>query len=135
MIPRQKHEPAVGRPDAGMSLISVMVAIILLSIGITSVSQVLTQSVTMQTIVAMRTTGLDIARSYMEEVKGRDPLTLVSEAAVQVNERGEQDSGGSFTRELTVVSVDLHLDEIVVIVTLPRSNPIRLLTWIYDGVY
>ena len=135
MIPRQKPEPAVERPDAGVGLISVMVAIVLLSIGIMSVSQVLTQSVTMQTIVAMRTTGLDIARSYMEEVKGRDPLTLVSEAAVQVNERGEQDTGGAFTRELTVVSVDLHLDEIVVIVTLPRSNPIRLLTWIYDGVY
>jgi len=134
-MPRQKHELAVGRPDAGIGLISVMVAIILLSIGVVSVSQVLTQAVTMQTIVALRTTGLDIARSYMEEVKGRDPLTLVSESAVQVNERGEQDSNGPFTRELTVVSVDLHLDEIVVIVTLPRSNPIRLLTWIYDGVY
>ena len=135
MMVQQKRERAVERPDAGVGLISVMVAIVLLSIGILSVSQVLTQSVTMQTIVAMRTTGLDIARSYMEEVKGRDPLTLVSETAVQVNERGEQDTGGAFTRELTVVSVDLHLDEIVVIVTLPRSNPIRLLTWIYDGVY
>ncbi len=135
MMPQQKHELAVGRPDAGMSLISVLVAIILLSIGVTAVSQVLTQSVTMQTIVAMRTTGLDIARSYMEEVKGRDPLTIASESAVQVNERGEVDSNGAFTRELTVVSVDLHLDEVVVIVTLPLSNPIRLLSWVYDGVY
>ena len=135
MMPQQKHELAIRRSDAGMGLISVMVAIILLSIGVLSVSQVLTQSVTMQTIVAMRTTGLDIARSYMEEVKGRDPLTLASESAVQVNDRGEADSGGSFTRELTVVSVDLHLDEVVVIVTLPGSNTIRLLTWIYDGVY
>ena len=135
MMPRQKHELAVGRPDAGFGLISVMVAIVLLSVGITAVSQVLTQSVTMQTIVAMRTTGLDIGRSYMEDVKGRDPLTLASESAVQVNGRGEADSNGSFTRELTVVSVDLHLDEIVVIVTLPNSKPIRLLTWIYDGVY
>ena len=135
MMAQQKNELAVGRPDAGIGLISVMVALILLSIGILSVSQVLTQAVTMQTIVAMRTTGLDIARSYMEEVKGRDPLTLVSESAVQVNDRGEEDSDGLFTREITVVSVDLHLDEVVVIVTLPRSKPIRLLTWIYDGVY
>ena len=134
MAPR-KHELAVRRPDAGFSLISVMVAIILLSIGVVSVSQVLTQSVTMQTIVAMRTTGLDIARSYMEEVKGRDPLTLSSEAAVAVNDRGEEDGNGSYTRELIVQSVDLHLDEVVVIITLPRSNPIRLVTWIYDGVY
>ncbi len=135
MMPQQKRELAIQRPDAGMGLISVMVAIVLLSIGILSVSQVLTQSVTMQTIVAMRTTGLDIARSYMEEVKGRDPLTLVSESAVRVNDKGEVDSNGFYTREITVTSVDLHLDEIVVIVTLPRSNPIRLLTWIYDGVY
>ena len=135
MMQQQKHELVVGRPDAGFGLISVMVAIVLLSIGVMSVSQVLTQSVTMQTIVAMRTTGLDIARSYMEEVKGRDPLTLASEAVVRVNDRGEVDSSGDFTRELMVASVSLHLDEVTVIVTLPRSNPIRLLTWVYDGVY
>ncbi len=135
MIPQQTHELAVRRPDAGMSLISVMVAIILLSIGVTSVSQVLTQSVAMQTIVAMRTTGLDVARSYMEEVRGRDPLTVTAEAEVRVNERGELDSEGRFLRELTIQTVDLHLVEAVVIVTLPRSNPIRLVTWIYDGVY
>ena len=135
MIPQQTHELAVRRPDAGMSLISVMVAIILLSIGVTSVSQVLTQSVAMQTIVAMRTTGLDVARSYMEEVRGRDPLTVTAEAEVRVNERGELDSEGRFLRELTIQTVDLHLVEAIVIVTLPRSNPIRLVTWIYDGVY
>ena len=135
MMAQRKHELAVRRPDAGFSLISVMVAIILLSIGVVSVSQVLTQSVMMQTIVAMRTTGLDIARSYMEEVKGRDPLTIASEAAVAVNDRGVEDGNGSFTRELIVESVDLHLDQVVVIITLPRSNPIRLVTWIYDGVY
>ena len=135
MIPRQKHDPAVGRPDTGMSLISVMVAIILLSIGITSVSQVLTQSVTMQTIVAMRTTGLDIARSYMEEVRGLDPLLVAATPEVRVNETGEVDSNGMFTRELLITTVSLHLVEATVIVTLPRSNPIRLVTWIYDGVY
>ena len=135
MMAQRKHELVVQRPDAGFGLISVMVAIVLLSVGVTAISQVLTQSVAMQTIVAMRTTGLDVARSYMEEVKGRDPLTLVSESAVRVNDKGEVDSNGSFTRELTIASVDLHLDEATVIVTLPQSNPIRLVTWIYDGVY
>ena len=71
----------------------------------------------------------------MEEVKGRDPLTIASEAAVAVNDRGEEDGNGPYTRELIVESVDLHLDQVVVIITLPRSNPIRLVTWIYDGVY
>ena len=45
------------------------------------------------------------------------------------------DSNGMFTRELLITTVSLHLVEATVIVTLPRSNPIRLVTWIYDGVY
>ena len=135
MMRQRTHEPTVRRPDAGYSLISVLTAIILLSIGVTSVSQVLTQSVTMHTIVAMRTTALDVARSYMEEVKGRDPLTLASESEVRVNDRGEADSNGSFTRELTIEAVDSHLVEATVIITLPQSNPVTLVTWIYDGVY
>ena len=52
-----------------------------------------------------------------------------------MNEKGEEDSNGLFTKELTVTTVQLHLVEATVIVTMPRSNPIRLVTWIYDGVY
>ncbi len=133
---RQRHELSVlRRPDAGFGLVSVMVAIVLLSVGILSLSQLLTQSVSMQTIIASRTTGLDVARSYMEEVRGLDPLLVAATPAVRVNETGDEDSSGLFTRELTVTTVSLHLMEATVIVTLPRSNPIRLVTWIYDGVY
>ncbi len=135
MITRQRHELSVLRPDAGFSLISVMVAIILLLVGVLSISQVLTQSVSMQTIIGTRTTGLDVARSYMEEVRGLDPLLVVATPEVRVNERGDVDANGLFTRELTITAVSLHLVEATVIVTLPRSNPIRLVTWIYDGVY
>lgn len=135
MTTQQKYELTVQRPVAGFGLISVLVAIVLLSVGVLSISQVLTQSVSMQTIMSVRTTALDVARAYMEDVKSRDPLTLMSEAAVRVNERGELDSNGVFTRELVVTSVALHLDEITVIVTTPRSSPISLVTWIYDGGY
>ena len=123
------------RPDSGFGMISVLVAIVLISVGALSLSQVLTQSVAMQTIISMRTTGLDIARGAMEAVKGQDPLTLTSQAAVRVNDRGELDSNGAFTLEITVTSVSLHLDEVTVIVLTPRSNPIELVTWIYDGLY
>lgn len=135
MTTQRKYELTVQRPAAGFGLISVLVAIVLLSVGVLSISQVLTQSVSMQTIMSIRTTALDLARAYMEDVKSRDPLTLMSEAAVRVNERGEPDSNGVFTRELVVTSVALHLDEITVIVTTPRSSPISLVTWIYDGGY
>ena len=132
---QQKHEPSVQRRDAGFGLVSVMTAIVLLSVGVLSLSQLLTQSVSMQTIIASRTSGLDVARSYMEEVKGRDPLLIEAEPEVRVNEKGEEDSNGLFTKELTVTTVQLHLVEATVIVTMPRSNPIRLVSWIYDGVY
>ena len=135
MTPQWKHELAVRRPDAGIGLIAVMVAITLLSVGILSLTQVLTQSVSMQSVSSQPTIALDIARAYMEDVKGRDPLTLVTESLVQVNEKGQVDSGGVFTRQLTIASVALHLVSATVVVTLPRSNPIELVTWIYDGVY
>ena len=135
MTPQWKHELAVRRPDAGIGLIAVMVAITLLSVGILSLTQVLTQSVSMQSVSSQRTIALDIARAYMEDVKGRDPLTLVTESLVQVNEKRQVDSGGVFTRQLTIASVALHLVSATVVVTLPRSNPIELVTWIYDGVY
>ncbi len=135
MKTRQRHELSVQRPDAGFGLVSVMVAIVLLLVGVLSLSQLLTQSVSMQTIIASRTTGLDVARSYMEEVRGLDPLTVVATPETRVNEKGEVDSNGLFTRELTVTTISLHLVEATVIVTLPRSNPIRIVTWIYDGVY
>ena len=135
MTTQQKYELAVQRPAAGFGLISVLVAIVLLSVGVLSISGVLTQSVSMQTTMSVRTTALNIARGYIEDVKSRDPLTLVAEAAVRVNDRRELDSGGVFTRELTVTTISLHLNEITVIVTTPRSSPISLLTWIYDGVY
>ena len=83
---QQKHEPSVQRRDAGFGLVSVMTAIVLLSVGVLSLSQLLTQSVSMQTIIASRTSGLDVARSYMEEVKGRDPLLIEAEPEVRVNE-------------------------------------------------
>ena len=135
MTVQQKHELGVRRPDAGFGLVSVMVAIVLLSVGALSLSQVLTQSVAMQTITAIRTTALDVARAYMEDVKSRDPMTLVAEAAVQVNDQGQEDTNGVFTRELTVEGVGRHLLEVTVIVTTRRSSPITLVTWIYDGQY
>ena len=133
MRTERKHALTVRRPDAGFGLIEVMVAIVLLSVGVLSISQVLTQSVSMQTIMAVRITALDVARAYMEDLKSRDPLTLVAETAVQVNDQGQVDSNGVFTRELTVENAGRNLLEVTEIVTTPRSTPIRLVTWIYDG--
>ena len=118
--------------EAGFGLVSVLVAIVLLTVGALSVSNVLTQSMAMQTIMNTRTTALDVARAYMEEIKSRDPADIAAEDAVQVNEQGEQDETGVFTRQVLVENVDRNIKQITVVVTSPRSNPIELVTLVYD---
>lgn len=133
MSTRPMDEQALHRGDAGFSLVSLLVAMVLLSVGILSVSQVLAQSVSMQTGIDVRTTALDVARSYMEEVRVRDPLTLASEAPVQVDETGRWASGGRFTRTLTVRSIDTHLMEVTVTVSAPLAIPVEIVTLLWDG--
>jgi type IV pilus modification protein PilV len=133
MTERTRPEAAVGRSDAGFGLVGVLVALILLSVGVLSVSNVLTQSVAMQTISAQRTSALHIAQSTMETIRAMDPSTVTAQPQVNVNEAGVPQSDGAFTREVTVGDAGRELIEVTVIVTAPRSNPIRLVTWIYDG--
>jgi Tfp pilus assembly protein PilV len=121
------------RSDAGFSLVSVLVALIILSVGVLSISNVLTQSVAMQTIQAQRTSALTIAQTTMEIIRALDPLTVVAIAEAAVDEDGTPDVNGVFTREVTVTDAGRNLLEVTVIVTAPRSSPTRLVTWIYDG--
>ena len=44
--------------DAGYSLVSVLIALILLAVGVIALSSVLTQSVSMQTVMSTRTSAL-----------------------------------------------------------------------------
>jgi Tfp pilus assembly protein PilV len=121
--------------SAGYSLISVLVAIILLVVGVLSLSNVLTQSLEMQTVISVRTTAVYIAQTYMEELRSRDPLTLAAEAAVRVDDQGAADASGIFTREVLVDSAGRNLIQVQVVVTNPRSSPVRLVTWMYDGAF
>ena len=132
----REHIQVVGRrSDAGFGLVGVIVAFILLSVGVLSVSNVLTQSVVMQTITSQRTSAVYIAQATMETIRAMDPLTVTAEAEVSVNEAGTPDVNGIYTRQVTIGDPGRNLISVTVIVTAPRSNPIRLVTWIYDGAF
>ncbi len=133
MIQDHEIEAPPRRADAGFGLIEVVVALLILSVGILSVSNVLTQSVSMQTIAAQRTSALSIAQTTMEQLRATDPLLIVAEAETAVNEDGAPDVNGVFTREVTISAVSGNINEVTVIVTAPRSSPVRLVVWVYDG--
>jgi Tfp pilus assembly protein PilV len=132
---RERVRLAARRSDAGFGLVGVVVALILLSVGVLSISNVLTQSVAMQTIQGQRTTALSIAQVVMEEIRAMEPLSVVAIAAQSVNELGIPASDGVYTREVTLGDPGRNLISVTVIVTAPRSNPVRLVTWIYDGEF
>ena len=132
MTTQERIEAAAQRSDAGFGMVGVIVALILLSVGVLSVSNVLTQSLGMQTVSDQRNSALYIAQTAMEGQRALDPLTLASLAQIAVDADGVPDPGGVFTREVVVDSVAPNLIGVTVVVTAPRSSPIRLETWVYD---
>ncbi|HSM16834.1 MAG TPA: prepilin-type N-terminal cleavage/methylation domain-containing protein, partial [Gemmatimonadales bacterium] len=59
------------RKDAGFSLIAVLVAIVLLSIGLLAISRASTQVLAMHTSAASRSAGLAVARTHMETLRSQ----------------------------------------------------------------
>lgn len=125
---------AVVRRRHGFTIVSVMMAIILLAVGLLSLAGANAQTITMQTLSQNRTSAIAIARGYLEHVRTRDPWSIVSESAVSLNSDGQVASGGAFVRTLTVTTVRTNLIRIVVDVRYPRgAQPVQLTTSFFRG--
>ena len=117
------------RKDAGFSLIAVMTAIVLLSVGLLAISRTSSQMLTMHTAAAARSAALAVARTHMEAVRSRDPATIGSESEVTVNGEGQIDVYGPYSRTVVVDSVSHNLKRIRIQVTWPRASaPVELVT-------
>jgi type IV pilus assembly protein PilV len=124
----------VARARAGFSLISIMVAIVLLGTGAMAIAAANAASVRAQASAAAKTTSLASARAYLEEVRSRDPWTLDNETATSVNEDGRPDPDGAYTRSMTVTQVRTNLIKVDVAVSGRRMPvPIKVTTHIYRG--
>lgn len=118
----------------GFALMSVMIAVVLLVTGVMAIGAANTMRLRTQTQSTARTTSLNVARTYLENLRGRDPWSLSAEAAVRVNASGAVDPAGAYTRELFVTVERTNLLRIEVAVTGPgTSAPIRLMTNVYRG--
>jgi Tfp pilus assembly protein PilV len=120
------------RAEGGFTLISVLVAVVMLTFGLMALARVQSILMTAQTGVANRSAALSVAAGYLEQLRSRDPATLVSEAAVAVDAEGQPAAGGPYYRS-TVVTLDQpNLLRVRVLVTFTRASaPIELITLIY----
>ena len=115
--------------EKGFTILSLLVAIVLLSIGIMALARNSADIVWMQSTAATRHAAASIARAYMEELRSRDPATLASEAVASVNATGVADAAGLYQRSVVVDDFGDNLVQIRVIVNYPRARiPVSLLT-------
>ena len=122
------------RRKDGFTIISILVAIVMLSVGILALSRSGTQAMAAQTLAGNRSTALSIGRAYMEDVRSRPPDQVLSESAVKVDETGTLNPNGVFTRSVVVTTVRPNLKQVRVIVDFPRGQtPIELVTLAYVG--
>ncbi len=117
---------------------SVLVALVMLSVLVVAVGASTITSVSMKTEAKTRATAGSIAAAYLEELKTRDPLTLVTEAPERVDETGQLDPAGSFERSVKVSSGPSPNTRLVeVVVSYPRGSisrgTLKLVTIIYEA--
>lgn len=121
--------------EGGFTLISILVAVVLLSIGVMAVARTTGAVVSAHTSASTRTVALSIARGYLEQVRGREAADLTTESPVQVDETGTPSGSGLYTRSLTVTDVARNLKQVRVTVDYPRAAmPAELVTLAFVGL-
>lgn len=126
------------RERGGFSILSVLIAVVLMGVGVAAVSSTSVYLLSLQTEAAVRSTATGLAVTYMEDVKTRPTNSLESEATEAINELGELDASGGFTRELRVLAGPVTNSELVEVeITYPRGlgrrGTVTLVTIIYSG--
>jgi len=122
------------RNERGFTLISVLIAVVILAIGILALAKTSAGVVRASTEAATRTEAVSVARAYMEDVRSRQPINLVSEAAVSVDRDGQLNVSGPYSRSVVVSDVSSNLKSVRIVVTMPNATvPVELVTLAYVG--
>ena len=122
----------LSKHQRGFTLVSVLVAITLLTFGLMALARTQSVMVRAQSTMATRSTALVIAQTYTEVIRSRDPATLASEAPVQVDAAGQPSAQGQYRRSTVVTNDATNLLRVTISVDYPQSvAPIQIITLIY----
>lgn len=124
--------------NRGSSLVSVIVALTLLSIGISTLVRSSAYSISVRAGSSNRASAVYIADTYLEQLKVRFDSLIVSETSVLVDRRGDVDPSGVFLRSVDIDrSIATDLIKTIVTVEYPwtngRRNSVEITTFIYKG--
>jgi type IV pilus assembly protein PilV len=121
----------------GFTLISVIIALILLSVGVMALAGANAAALRTFNREGVRSTALEIARAHLERLRGINPSLLASETGVRVNALGDPDVAGTFTRTVTVAATgDTALVSLTVTVRPDAAvSPVALQTLIYRPIW
>ncbi len=86
-------------PDDGFTLIEVMIALIVMSIGLTALAAVQISAIQGNAFSKRMTTAVSIADEKMEQIKSNLYTEIVSESSSQITQ-----SNLNFTRQVTVTN-------------------------------
>jgi type II secretory pathway pseudopilin PulG len=126
------------RGDRGFTLISVIIATVMLSIGLLALARTQTALVSAEGALQRRNTALSIAQAYLDQERSGDLWALVVEAPTAVNEHGQASGSGIYRRSVDIAEVvagQPNLIQLTVTVSYPGSaNAVQLATLIYRRV-
>lgn len=127
------------RCERGFSILTVLIAIVLVSVAAVALSGTTVYVLSLRTESTVRSTAVGIASAYMESVKTRRIATLASEAGTNVNGLGEPDASGSFVRSLSVEPGPIPKSKLLTVsVQYPRGRAnmgrVELVTIVYEGL-
>ncbi len=129
-----RHPRSVSAARRGFTLVSMIVAIILLAVGLSSLASANASTIKLQTLAQNRTNAIAIGRSYLEQVRTRDPWLVQTESAVRLGAEGTPEASGPYVRTMTVTETRQNLLKIDVRVDYPRATtPVLLTTLLFRG--
>ncbi|MEO7358945.1 MAG: prepilin-type N-terminal cleavage/methylation domain-containing protein [Gemmatimonadaceae bacterium] len=122
------------RGRRGFTLVSMIVALVLLGVGVGALAHSSAETLKYQNIAQNKTNAIAIARTYVETLRTQDPWVMQTEPSVAVDQDGTLSNSGKYSRAMDLAVERQNLVRLTITVNYPRmTDPVVLTTFLYRG--